>query len=357
VGALRSAGTRVALRGWASPFIGLEPALLPFSRDDLPGEEAPAGAPTVAHLVPEHYPHVRQVVGDGPLVAHTVWETDRLPQHWPALLDATDLVVVPTAWNRDVFAASGVQAPVAVVPHVACDPVEVEAARAHPGGALDIPDGVVVFYCIGRWDQRKLLSHTVTAYLEAFTGDDPVRLVVKTGPDIQMPPEGAWSDRPLAWSTAGQVALLVSRHRNPAAVQLEVATWTDEQIAALHTRGDVYVTLTRGEGWGLGAVDAATYGNPVVATGWGAFPEVLHADATWFVGHELVPAIHTAVASYSPDQRWAEPDVAHAVELLRQVAADLPAARRRAAPQRDRLLLDLAPAAVAARFRQAMGSL
>lgn len=356
VAALRASGTRVQLRGWASPHMGLEPAMLPFSRDELPAEVAPPGAPTVAHLVPEHYPHVRTVVGGGPLVAHTVWETDRLPQHWPALLDATDHVVVPTAWNRDVFAGSGVQAPISVVPHVACDPVEVEAARAHPNGAFDLPDDVVVFYCIGRWDQRKLMSHAVEAYLEAFTGDDPVRLVVKTGPHIEMPPEGAWAGRSLAWSTAGQVAKLVSRRRNPAAVQLEVGIWDDRQIAALHTRGDVHVSLTRGEGWGLGAVDAATYGNPVVATGWGAFPEVLDAEATWFVGYQLVPAIHTAVASYSPDQRWAEPDVAHAAELLRLVAADLSAARARAAPQRDRLRRELAPAVVAARFTDVVSS-
>ena len=64
--------------------------------------------PTVAHLVPEYYPLVQSVLDGGPFVAHTVWESDRLPQHWPDLLNATDLVVVPTAWNRDVFVASGV---------------------------------------------------------------------------------------------------------------------------------------------------------------------------------------------------------------------------------------------------------
>lgn len=364
VEAVRGTGVAVELRGWHSPGgAGPHGRLQPFSRDSSPGTQAGPGAPTVAHLVPEHLPHVRAAagpLGGGALVSHTVWETDRLPAHWPALLDETDLVVVPTEWNREVFEASGVRAPVAVVPHVACDPVEVPWDAAHPDRPLGGPGAArdeVVFYTIGRWDQRKLVSRTVEAFLAAFTGDDPVRLVVKTGLAVEVPPEGEWSTHRLAWTTWGQVAKLVSRHRNPAAVQLEVGTWGEDQIAALHTRGDVYVTLTRGEGWGIGAVDAATYGNPVVATGWGAFAEVLDPDATAFVDHELVPVRHMVPTSYSPDQRWAEPDLDHAVELLRAVAADLDGARARARPQAERLRRELAPAVVASRFRDALAAL
>ena len=65
---------------------------------------------------------------------------------------------------------------------------------------------------------------------------------------------------------------------------------------------------------------------------------------------ELVPVEHETPRSYSPDQRWAEPDVAHAAELLRQIAADRRAARRRAAPLQDRVLREYAPQVVAQRL-------
>ena len=195
---------------------------MPFSRDELPGERAVAGAPTVAHLVPEYLPLVRGVLearpDTGPLVSHTVWETDRVPAHWPALLNDVDLIVVPSEWNRQVFAEGGVTTPSVAVPHVACDPV--------PGSddavaALDLPDDVIVFYSIGRWDERKAMFHTVRAFLEAFTADDPVVLVVKTGVRIEMPPAEGWgADTRFAYTTGWQVAQLVRHYARPAAVRV-----------------------------------------------------------------------------------------------------------------------------------------
>lgn len=352
VRALRGAGTRVELRGWSATASGAPPAFLPFSRDELPGERAVPGAPTIAHLVPEHYPLVRDTAPPGPFVAHTVWESDRLPHHWPDLLNATDLVIVPTEWNREVFAAGGVHVPVAVVPHVATDP-----APGDRGTGLGIPDDHVVFYTIGRWDERKAVFRTVRAFLDAFTAADPVTLVVKTGLTIEMPP-GSWGAQSrLAYTTAWQLASIVREHRNPPHVQLEVEEWSQDRIDGLHHRGDCYLTLARGEGWGIGAFDATAYGNPVIATGWGGFLEYLTADDAYLVDHRLVPVHHHAFASYSPDQHWAEADTQHAVELLRAVAADPDAARARARPARERVRRDYSGPTVAAQFATALSAI
>jgi hypothetical protein len=56
------------------------------------------------------------------------------------------------------------------------------------------------------------------------------------------------------------------------------------------------------------------------------------------------------LASYTADQQWAEPDLDHAVDLLRAVVADAAQARRRAEPARDRVRERYAPARVAQRF-------
>jgi glycosyltransferase involved in cell wall biosynthesis len=349
VRATRGHGTAVEYRGWSNTRGGAEPALVPFSRDPLPREHAVDGAPTVAHLVPEYYPLVRTVVPDGPFVAHTVWESDRLPRHWPELLNDTDLVIVPTEWNRTVFVDSGVHVPVAIVPHVAT-----AVAPGDRGCALDVSDDDYVFYTIGRWDERKATFLTVRAYLDAFTAADPVVLVVKTGPRIEMPP-GEWgAGNPLSWTTAWQVAALVRDYRNPARVRVEAETWTDDRIAGLHTRGNCYVTLARGEGWGIGAFDATAYGNPVVATGWGGFLEYLDAESAFLVDHTLTAVEHNAFASYSPDQQWAAPDLDHAVEQLRAVVADPGRARGRAEGACARVRECYTPSRVAQQFLDAL---
>ena len=56
------------------------------------------------------------------------------------------------------------------------------------------------------------------------------------------------------------------------------------------------------------------------------------------VEYDLEPVPLGEANGYGPDQRWAVRVVEHAVELLRRVAADLGAARSRAAPLRERLL-------------------
>jgi glycosyltransferase involved in cell wall biosynthesis len=299
------------------------------------------------HLVPEYLPRVRAATA-GAVVVHTVWETDGLPAHWPALLNSSDGVLVPTDWNREVFRAGGVRVPIEVVPHVACMPGPGPGVRD-----LDIADDLVVFYNISRWDERKVPHLALRAFLEAFTADDPVALVLKTGAISEARQPDGWGSRsPMYWTTSWQVARLLRRYPRPPRVHLYVDDWDDERIAALHKRGDCYLTLTHGEGWGVGSFDACAHGNPVIATGWGGHLAYLHGSAL-LVDHDLV-AVDMGASSYTPDQRWGQARLEHAVALLRRVAADPVAARVAAEPIRERVEREYAGQVVAARFLAAL---
>jgi glycosyltransferase involved in cell wall biosynthesis len=338
VRALRASGILVEYRAWST---GVDPGgagIRRHSRDPLPDQQAGTDAPTIAHLVPEHSPAVRAEVGDGPFVSHTVWETDRLPARWPALLDDVDRVIVPTEWNAATFAASGVRTPTVVLPHVVCDPVPGDG-----GVPLGLPADVVAFYTLSRWDQRKQPDLALRAFLEAFTADDPVALVLKTTPITQYPTPDGWGDASaLLGTTMLEVARIMREYSRPPRVRVEIEEWTPERVAGLHARGDCFVSLSHGEGWDLGAFDAAAYGNPIVATGWGGALEWLGADEALLVDADLVPVEHFEPESYAPNQHWAAPRLDHAVERLREVARDLDGARRRAAPLRSRVLEECA---------------
>jgi glycosyltransferase involved in cell wall biosynthesis len=330
-------------RGWG---LGYQPLPVPGEVDPIAARRAPL---VVAHLFPEYLPLLRERHPDAFLVGHTVWETDRLPDHWIPCLEAADLLIVPSRFSAEAITDSPVRTPVEVVPHV----TPLEASRASPAKP-DVASEEVVFYTIAEWNQRKAVFKTVEAYLDAFTARDPVRLVVKTSyrdhTAARLPAGRAAS----MGTTAFALARLIAAHPEPAPVTLITGDLSAGEIAALHRRGDCFVSLSRGEGWGLGAFDAAAFGNPVVTTGFGGHLDYLDTSP-YLVDFELVPVVDPAgLPSYTPDQRWAAPNVEHAATLLRQIAADVDDAKAIAAPIAVDIARRFAPATIAAAFRSAI---
>lgn len=292
----------------------------------------------VVHAVPEFFAPVFEAHPGRRRLGVTVWETDRLPRAWPALLAPVrvDRLVVPTAWNRAVFRAALPALDLRVAPHILEDPPA--TAPATP-----TPDAGVVFYTIGEWVDRKNLVGTVAAFLRAFRARDPVRLVVKTGDRDQghrpNPHPLARAARRLRSAavrrglvhlaeTHAPLRRLRSSWEAPPPIELHPEPWPRARVAALHARGDCFFSLTHGEGWGLGAFEAAAAGNDVVTTSFGGPLAWLPEGHAGLVPQHLVP-VQSVMGSYTPDQRWAEPDVDAAIARLRAVAADPAAARAR----------------------------
>jgi hypothetical protein len=134
----------------------------------------------IVHTIPEYYPHFvqrerSQMSGDGRIFGSTVWETDRLPRHWPSLLANLDGLIVPTEWNREVFRASGVNTSIAVVPHAS----EFEGKSPEDGDPLKLmrrwPElaECFVFYSINSWLERKGLPLLIASFCDAFRSSCP----------------------------------------------------------------------------------------------------------------------------------------------------------------------------------------
>ena len=323
--------------------------------EPVPGADLGDEPVVVAHLVAEYLPLVRARRPDAFLVAHTVWDTDRIPDHWIECLNTADLVVVPSRFSVDAMAA--IDPPVAIVPHVAptTAPSTAALARATPARPT-IPEDVVVFYTIAEWNERKAPFLTIEAYLQAFTGRDRVLLLVKTSHWDRRASGGNHQLSRTAGpgTTAWSLARLLAAHPDPPAIRLITRSLTDDEIAAIHRRGDCYVSLARGEGWGLGAFDAAAAGNPVITTGYGGQLDYL-GDSPQLVRFDLVPVDDpTGFPSYAPYQRWAEPDVDHATALIRRFASDPRAASAEAQERGPRMQRQYAPEAIADGWREAM---
>jgi len=294
----------------------------------------------IVHTVPEYFPYWVESERPRKVIGHTVWETTAIPAHWRPLLNTVDHLVVPCHWNKSVFEQCGATAPITVIPHIAELPVTPrERIRSN---------GDYVFYTIGTWTHRKALFCTVKAFCEAFTAADPATLVIKTA---ERDFTAISRLRRFNRSTAHALRRLTRRYRNPPRIRLITDELTEDEVRQIHMQGDCYVSLCRAEGWGLGAFDAASHGNPVVMTGFGGQLDYLDPDLAYLIGYDLIPVINPPDRrSYAPDQRWAEPDVGQAAAILRDIAARPEEAKARARVLQSRIHHSFSERFVAERF-------
>jgi glycosyltransferase involved in cell wall biosynthesis len=265
--------------------------------------------------------HLAREAAGRRLVAFTAWETDRAPEAWVHALEQYDQVLVPSRFCRDGLIAAGLSTPVFVVPHIAerapLPPVPPPAAAS---------DGPFVFYLIATWTTRKAILDAVAAYIMAFDETDHVRLVIQTTAEDHVAlarlREGGAPQSHFDGHSSYSLAKALGGHANVPKIELSTQTLHRTGIGELHGRGDCFISLSRGEGWGLCAFDAGAVGNPVIVTGWGGTLEYLPPDYPLCVEYDLVPTTSDAPDDWwapLPGEHWAKARISHAAHLMRHV--------------------------------------
>lgn len=310
----------------------------------------------VAHTVPERWPTLFEAHKRN--VGCTVWETDRIPAHWRTLLDLAERVLVPCAMNRDTFVAGGILRTPEVVPHIrrhawnAFTPAEVDAARKRFG----IDGARFVFTTINAWDPRKALPTLLDAFVRAFADGDGVALVLKSGATGYGPPPFYRQEPTLPMAQRAVDAATDALDRDAPPICVLPYELNGRGVDMLHEISDGYVTLSHGEGWGLGLFDAATRGTPAIATGWGGQLDYLGAGWPGAVPYRMAsaPVWPPWRPSYWPSQRWAAPDIDAAIAAMRALVEDPAPARAAAASIAERIANDYAEPVIARRFIEAI---
>ena len=312
-------------------------------RDEL--VEARVGKNTGAdvhlfHGIPPQW--ARFAAGVKNSIGMTVWETDAMPAQWQGALRQVREVWLPCDYNVSVFGKSLDKA-IFKLPHPLPPgkPETVDAAAEFPGlGARDF-----VFYSIFQWQERKSPRGLIESFLRAFPSESDVVLVLKVNAEA-------------ARVAAGELESLRGQTGSRARVEIHSEAWPEARIEALHARGDCYVSLHRGEGWCYPLFEAAGRGTPVVATNYSGPLEYLDAGAHHLVRHELCP-VRQPYVYYHPRMRWAEPDLAHASELMRAVYQGREAARaactRAALKMRENFSLERVGEMARARLEEMLG--
>lgn len=259
----------------------------------------------LVHSTPEHWPDIFRQYPNKRKIGMTVWETTKLHPEWVNYINMADEVIVPCHWNKDVFKKSGVYKNISIIPHIIKKHNKVES---HIEG---VEDDDYVFYTIGQWHNRKGIGDAIKAYLNEFNSKDNVKFIIKTFAsnftDIE-------KDK-----IKNRVYNIVKGYEDPAKIILIIDELTQQQIDAIHTKGDCYVSLCKSEGWGLGAFDAAGRGKAVIMTNFGGQLDFLKNGNQKLVDYSLIPCegMHW-IKWYEKDQSWAQPNINQASKYMRE---------------------------------------
>jgi glycosyltransferase involved in cell wall biosynthesis len=315
----------------------LERAEIPFaaisyrrtpSRQEHPLEREPSSeAPYDTNLICLNADYLHELLGDVGAdffagrysIGVWFWESSVFRREEAEGFRFLDEVWVASEYVRRAVAAEA-DVPVHVVPL----PVDAPAAPSHTRAELGLPEGYMFLFLFDFVSaQRKNPGAVVEAFKRAFRpGVGPV-LVMKSINGRERKPHlleeliAAAAGRPDIHIVDGYLS----------------AEQKESAIAAC----DCYVSLHRSEGFGLTMAEAMAHGKPVIATGYSGNLEFADDGNSYLVPYDLIPVPDDWWA-YAPGAEWADPDVAAAAALLREVYENPGEARARGERGRTSIL-------------------
>jgi glycosyltransferase involved in cell wall biosynthesis len=245
------------------------------------------------------------------------WELAVLPRAWIQWLQVLDVLVAESDFIRYTFenSLSGVSTISAVHPLYLPDGIHPSRYR------FGLPEDAVIFITSFEPHSDPLRKNpfaAIDAFQESFDNDERAHLVIKLN--------NAQADG----QAHSIVSLLRSRTGDNARIHLLEATLSYYDILSLYASCDVFVSLHRSEGLGLGPMEAMALGKPVIATGWSGNMSYMDHTNSCLVSYRLIPVEgqHAVYKKdfFDVDAFWADPNIEEAAAWMKQLV-DNPARR------------------------------
>jgi GT2 family glycosyltransferase/glycosyltransferase involved in cell wall biosynthesis len=150
--------------------------------------------------------------------------------------------------------------------------------------------------------ERKNPLALIQAFKQAFGRSEGVRLVIKCSNSSFDPA----AFRRMSELSCGSNITIIDEY------------FYRDEVNALFSLCDAYVSLHRSEGYGFSMAEAMFFGKPVIATGYSGNTEFMNINNSYLVRYSL-KEIEQDAGPYKKGYLWADPDVENAAELMSRV--------------------------------------
>jgi glycosyltransferase involved in cell wall biosynthesis len=230
------------------------------------------------------------------------WELARFRAEWMSTFRYVDEVWVASGFGRDALVPHA-PVPVTRIPL----PVAVPEVTPIDRGELGLPADATAFlfvFDVSSQFERKNPIGVLRAFREARLGRRAVLVLKVTNAGFD---EDAMAR--LRAESEGLPVILVEGH------------WDRPRVNGLLAACDCYVSLHRAEGFGLTLAEAMALGKPVIGTAYSGNLDFMTDENSYLVPYSTVELARDH-GPYPAGFEWAEPDLAHAARLMRQVTDD-----------------------------------
>jgi glycosyltransferase involved in cell wall biosynthesis len=238
----------------------------------------------------------REICSQRRNIALPLWELDTVSAHRIKSLRGFETLWAPSNFIKESLERS-TNRPVALVRH----PLHITTSTMPERDPAN-PLRILFFFDFDSFSTRKNPEGAVKAFQLAFHRNEDVLLTIKTrgGSDV------------------GRRSWLLHQASLDSRIRVIDETLPYEEIRSLLEQHDVFLSLHRSEGFGLGCAEALALGKIVVSTDYGGTRDFI-SEATGFpVSYKTVPVGEGEYID-AKGAVWAEPSIEHAAQRLREI--------------------------------------